>query len=114
MSINITNLGGTINYHDNHKELTINGANASVKDVVKAFMQDEKDSNDDPADHFEEAEDIESEPILPIPGKRKYTEVRRYIEERCRFDEEFRHYVETHSRVDLCMRLTDEFGWDVD
>ena len=52
--------------------------------------------------------------ILPIPGERKYTEVRHYIEERKRFDEEFRAYVENHTRVALCKRLTEEFGWTVD
>lgn len=52
--------------------------------------------------------------ILPIPRKGKYTEVRRYIEERCKFDQEFKTFIENHSRVELCMRLTDEFGWDVD
>lgn len=52
--------------------------------------------------------------ILPIPPKGKYTKVREYIAERCRFDQEFKHYVDTHTRVDLCKRLTNEFGWDVD
>ncbi len=52
--------------------------------------------------------------ILPIPPKGKYTKVREYITERCRFDKEFKNYVDTHTRVDLCKRLTDEFGWDVD
>ena len=52
--------------------------------------------------------------ILPIPHEGKYSEVRRYIEERKRFDEEFKTFVETHSRVELCIRLSNEFGWDVD
>ena len=52
--------------------------------------------------------------ILGIPHKGKYTEVRHYIEERKRFDEEFRAYVENHTRVALCKRLTEEFGWTVD
>lgn len=54
------------------------------------------------------------ENILPIPRKGKYSEVRRYVEERCKFDKEFKTFVERHSRVELCIRLTDEFGWDVD
>lgn len=54
------------------------------------------------------------EHILPIPRKGKYSEVRNYIKERCKFDPEFKYFVESHSRVELCMRLTDEFGWDVD
>ena len=52
--------------------------------------------------------------ILGTPHKGKYSEVRRYIEERKRFDEEFRAYVENHTRVALCKRLTEEFGWTVD
>lgn len=56
----------------------------------------------------------EYEDILSIPNKGKYTEVRKYIEERCKFDEEFKEFVAKHTRVELCMRLTEEFGWDVD
>ena len=52
--------------------------------------------------------------ILPIPPEGKYSEVRRYIEERKRFDEEFRTFVANNSRVALCKRLSDEFGWTVD
>lgn len=40
MSINITNLGGTVNYHDNHKELTINNAK-NTSDIVRQFMADD-------------------------------------------------------------------------
>ena len=52
--------------------------------------------------------------ILPIPEEGKYSKVREYIAERKRFDEEFAEYVKTHSRTDLCERLTKEFGWYVD
>ena len=52
--------------------------------------------------------------ILGIPHEGKYTEVRRYIDERIRFDEEFREFVENNSRVALCKRLSEEFGWTVD
>ena len=52
--------------------------------------------------------------ILPIPGERKYSEVRHYIEERKRFDEEFKTFCANHSLRDLCVRLTKEFGWFVD
>jgi len=40
MSINITNLGGTVNYHDNHKEITINKAQ-NTSDLVRSFMVDD-------------------------------------------------------------------------
>lgn len=52
--------------------------------------------------------------ILTIPTEGKYSEVRKYIEERARFDKEFAQYIKTSSRVDLCKRLTNEFGWFVD
>ena len=111
MSINITNLGGTVNYHDNHKEININGANTNVRDVVKAFMQDEDPSQ---PDHYETAEEVEGEPVLPLPKEGKYTKVREYIKERSRFDAEFKAFVKERSLRDLCARLTKEFGWYVD
>ena len=40
MSINITNLGGVVNYNDNHKEVTIHNAN-NVSDIVRKFMADD-------------------------------------------------------------------------
>lgn len=52
--------------------------------------------------------------ILPIPPEGKYSDVRKYIEQRARFDEEFRTFVANKSRVALCKRLSDEFGWTVD
>ena len=39
MSINITNLGGVVNYHDNHKEITINNP-GNTSDLVRSFMSD--------------------------------------------------------------------------
>lgn len=55
-----------------------------------------------------------SREILSVPNKGKYSEVRKYIAERCRFDEEFKQFVASHTRVELCARLSNEFGWDVD
>ena len=43
----------------------------------------------------------------------KYTRLRSYIEERLAHDDEFKVYYETHSRVDLCARLTRELGWEI-
>lgn len=40
MSINITNLGGVVNYHDNHKEVTIHST-GNVSDIVRKFMADD-------------------------------------------------------------------------
>ena len=40
MSINITNLGGVVNYNDNHKEITIHNA-GNTSDLVRSFMADD-------------------------------------------------------------------------
>ena len=40
MSINITNLGGVVNYHDNHKEITINNAQ-NTSDIVRSFFAED-------------------------------------------------------------------------
>lgn len=52
--------------------------------------------------------------ILPIPTEGKYSEVRKYMDERKKFDDEFKEYCKHHSLRDLCTRLTNEFGWLVD
>lgn len=52
--------------------------------------------------------------VLEIPHEGKYSEVRKYLEERKRFDAEFKDYCTRHSLRDLCTRLTKEFGWFVD
>ena len=57
---------------------------------------------------------ISLDAILDIPKEGKYSQVRRYIYERCRFDPEFKHRVEDSSRVELCTFLTHCFGWVVD
>ena len=57
---------------------------------------------------------LEAEQILGIPHEGKYSEVRQYIEERCRFDEEFKQFVANNTRVALCQRLSKEFRWTVD
>lgn len=59
-------------------------------------------------------EDEEVDACLAIPEEGKYSDVRRYIEERKRIDADFKKYCDTHSRTDLCKLLTDEFGWVVD
>ena len=56
----------------------------------------------------------EADYAIPIPAQGRYTAVRRYIEERKLCDNAFKTYCDTHTRVELCRRLTDEFGWLVD
>ena len=122
MSINITNLGGTVNYHDNHKEININGAAQNVSSLVRSFLAEDITPSEDSSNYSDCQSDIPSSPasdnrpedILPIPKEGKYTKVREYIKERSRFDAEFKTFVKERSLRDLCARLTKEFGWYVD
>ena len=66
------------------------------------------------AEPVDTTKETSAEELLGIPHKNKYTEVRKYIEERKRFDEEFKTFCVNHSLRDLCDRLTNEFGWLVD
>jgi hypothetical protein len=47
------------------------------------------------------------------PEEGNYNAVREYVESRKSHDEPFKIYCQTHSRRELCDRLTDEFGWVV-
>ena len=98
-------------YNDNSKEYHINAKDSNVADILRQLETDKEPAQ---PDRYEDAEEIESEPILSIPQPNKYTQVREYIRERCLFDEEFKNYVDSHTRVDLCQRLSKEFGWFVD
>lgn len=51
---------------------------------------------------------------LRRPKEGNYNGVREYIEERKKIDDVFKEYCKSHSRKDLCARLSDEFGWFVD
>ena len=50
----------------------------------------------------------------PIPREADYNGVRLYIEERKRYDEQFKDFCKHHNRKELCNLLTKEFGWLVD
>lgn len=119
-----TFINSTVVYNDYSNEYNIDArGNKDVDALIRACKSEDIETSEDVAYSEKEQADTTKntsnnaakyEHILPIPRKGKYTEVRRYIEERCKFDEEFRSFVATHSRVELCMRLTNEFGWDVD
>ena len=100
--------------HDNHgcniyltpqEKETGEGVNDLGNDGVEKSFEHERDKNDACPS---------AEQILGIPHESKYTEVRQYIDERCRFDEEFKQFVTNNTRVALCQRLSKEFGWTVD
>jgi len=50
----------------------------------------------------------------PIPREGDYNGVRMYIEERKKYDEQFKDFCLRHNRKELCFLLTKEFGWFVD
>lgn len=102
----ILNIG---TYNDNSREYHIDARGKDLSSIMRAI-----DSQETEAIQTEAWSEKKQANILPIPQKRKYSQVRKYIKERCRFDEEFRNFVKYHTRVELCMRLTNEFGWDVD
>jgi len=50
---------------------------------------------------------------LTCPEPNKYTQVRDYIHDRCRYDDVFRDYYRSHTLSDFCEQLTLLFGWYV-
>lgn len=100
-----------IGYNVEHMTINMSGGTlVQHADLVQATGQvqvatTEQVTNDQPA---------ESTFSMPIPTKGKYTEVRKYIEERKRFDEEFLNFCKNNSLRALCDRLSKEFGWFVD
>lgn len=90
--------------HDNH------GCNIYLTPQEEEMSEGVKDLT---SESVSEA-GLAAEQILGIPHEGKYTEVRQYIEERCRFDEEFKQFVANNTRVALCQRLSKEFRWTVD
>lgn len=116
----ILNIG---TYNDNSREYHIDARGKGLAEVIRAI--DARDiepvenlacSEKDQASAAKDSPNktAKNDEILPIPKKGKYTQVRKYIEERCKFDNDFKTYVERNSRVELCIYLTDLFGWDVD
>ena len=87
--------------HDNH------GCN------IYLTPQEEETTEEETAEETDEAE-LTAEQILGTPREGRYTEVRQYIDERSRFDEEFKQFVANNTRVALCQRLSKEFRWTVD
>lgn len=104
MATNITNFG-VINYNDNHKEVNINAENSNTAEIIRAFM------NDQPIEDVQPVQEYGYKATFPRKGD--YNAVREYVEQRMKEDEVFRSFCNTHSRKQLCERLSDEFGWEV-
>ncbi len=71
-----------------------------------------------PAPNLSKKKDFRQEIFLdnvqPVPPKNNYVEVREYILERCRYDEEFKKYYRAHKLTEMCRQLSFIFGWYVD
>ena len=105
--INNINNFGTINFYENNSEAKKDQAKQQVEDIKPVA---------EPIDsiNFTKKTKKDFDSILEIPEKNKYTQVRNYIKERCRFDAEFKQRVESATRVELCDYLSRLFGWFVD
>ena len=55
---------------------------------------------------------INAQFIYPEEGD--YNGVREYVKQRKEKDEVFKNYCMNHSRKQLCTRLSEEFGWELD
>ena len=98
-----------------HRTIIVKGPYIARQDIgVQILHADHVYTGNPDKEQTHEVEDVDFESVLDIPREGKYTEVRRYIEERKRFDAEFKNYCAEHSLRDLCHRLTNEFGWFVD
>ena len=99
-------------YNDNSREYNIDARGKDLSSVLRAIDAEDVTPAEDLSSNSSESDS--GSPILSIPEKNKYSQVRIYIRERCRFDEEFKKFCQERSLRDLCARLTDEFGWFVD
>ena len=92
--------------------------------VVLALLNDVSDqlfclNNDISQDkaRIEELSKMIYEPVmsgqLSYPDEDDYSDVREYVESRKARDPVFKTYCKSHTRTELCARLTDEFGWYV-
>ena len=97
-------------YNDHSKSLTINTTSTDLTSIIRSFMAD----NEEVAPIEETAPKKEQAYTPPIPREGDYNGVRLYIEERKKYDEQFKNFCLHHNRKELCTFLTKEFGWFVD
>ena len=124
--------------------LTINDRLCTVRNIVRSLPDGVQKQTllallDDTLDHLMEANtDISNavrkaamlsdqisalsrsiyEPVISAqytyPEEGDYNAVREYVERRKEHDEVFKRYCASHSRAQLCERLSEEFGWVLD
>ena len=95
--VNNINNFGIINFYENNNS-NAKKEQANVEDITTVEMTPKKEQAYTP----------------PVPREGDYNGVRLYIEERKKYDEQFKDYCLRHNRKELCSLLTKEFGWFVD
>ena len=100
MIANINNFG-VVNFYEN-------GTSAPKKEQAQPANVEEITPVEETAPKKEQAY------TPPIPREGDYNGVRMYIEERKKYDEQFKDFCLHHNRKELCTFLTKEFGWFVD
>ena len=100
MIANINNFG-VVNFYEN-------GTSAPKKEQAQPANVEEITPVEETAPKKEQAY------TPPIPREGDYNGVRMYIEERKKYDEQFKDFCLHHNRKELCFLLTKEFGWFVD
>ena len=100
MIANINNFG-VVNFYEN-------GTSAPKKEQAQPANVEETAPANETAPKKEQAY------TPPIPREGDYNGVRMYIEERKKYDEQFKDFCLHHNRKELCSFLTKEFGWFVD
>ena len=108
-----TFINSTVVYNDHSTEYNIDArGNKDIDALIRACKAEDIEPQPVQTPQKETKKDLDD--IIEFPKKNEYSQVREYIKERSRFDAEFKERVESYSRVELCMYLTDLFGWDVD
>jgi hypothetical protein len=106
MIANINNFG-VVNFYEN-------GSSNSKKEQAQPTNIEEITPVEESAPVEKTTSKKEQAYTTPIPRKGDYNGVRMYIEERKRYDPQFKDYCLHHNRKELCTLLTKEFGWFVD
>ena len=104
---NNTQIIGT-QYKQDNNQGTIYNAPVTIQYITNPGEQ----NISEPKQAYSEKEEPAYTP--PIPREGDYNGVRLYIEERKKYDEQFKDFCLNHNRKELCTFLTKEFGWFVD
>lgn len=94
-------------YKQDNNQGTIYNAPVTIQYITNPTEQ----NTSEPKQTYSEKEQVYTP---PVPREGDYNGVRLYIEERKKYDEQFKDFCTHHTRKELCTFLTKEFGWFVD